>query len=236
MEFFKTHPYLIANIPLLFLILALTKAVQPTQYGRLSLLSGLVCIPYSILALLHNESYWKPVRLGGWPIGIEDLVFTFISGAMVWLLVARPYRRNLAMDHLLSLWGIRYISITLLFGGFGLFLGCAGVKSLENTLITCTLALAGLLILRRTLWPLAVRGVVLFLPIYILIVQVQFSIWPDYLLQWNLNGPLGLTIMGIPVGEFAWAAVFAAVWPVYVAFVFDVRWAAMPVVSPGMRD
>ena len=60
MEFFKIQPYLIADIPLLFLILVAAKVVQPCKYGRLSVLSGLVCIPFSVLALLHNESYWKP--------------------------------------------------------------------------------------------------------------------------------------------------------------------------------
>jgi hypothetical protein len=223
MDFISTHPYLIANIPLLFLIAMSVKISWPDNYRRLSLWSGLACLPCSILALLHNGSYWNPIRLGNWPIGIEDLIFTFVTGTMAWLLAAWPYRRRLSSNIRFSVWVRRALFAGLLFGGISLLLWQAGIIGLENTLIAGMLTFLIFLFRKPALWPLAASGVLLFLPIYVFIVKIQFSIWPDYLLQWGLTGPLGSTFLGIPIGEIVYAAVFAAVWPTYIAFVCDVR-------------
>lgn len=95
MDFLKTHPYLIANLPVLLAVLMLARLARPRSYGRLSLLSGLICISTSVLVPLYNKSYWNPVRLGGWPVGIEDVSFSIAVGAMVWLLAAFFFRRRL---------------------------------------------------------------------------------------------------------------------------------------------
>jgi hypothetical protein len=223
MDFIKTHPYLIANIPLFFLILTAAKTVQPRNFGRLSLLSGLVCMPCSVLALLHNESYWNPIRLGNGPIGIEDFVFTFVSGTMIWLLAAWPFRRRLLIESHLSTWARRSAFCSLLFGCLCTLLWFSGVKSLENTLLAGMLILFVILLLDHNLWPLAVSGVIFFVPVYLLIVKVQFSVWPDYLLYWNPHSALGITLIGIPMGELAHAIIFAAFWPVYIAYVFNIH-------------
>ena len=228
MDFINTHPYLIANIPLFFLIAIAVKIARPDNYRRLSLWSGLACLPCSILALLHNERYWNPTRLGNWPIGIEDLMFSFVTGTMVWLLAAWPYRRRLSNNILLSVCIRRALFTGLLFGGICLLLWQSGIIGLENTLIAGTLILLIFLLRKPALWPFAASGVLLFLPIYVFIVKIQFAIWPDYLLQWNLTGPLGSTFLGIPIGEMVYAVVFVAVWPTYIAFVCDVRAFTVP--------
>jgi hypothetical protein len=223
MDFINTHPYLIANIPLFFLIAMAVKVVKPDNYRRLSLWSGLACLPCSILALLHNKSYWNPTRLGNWPIGIEDLVFSFVTGTMVWLLAGWPYRHRLTNNIRLSVWVRRTLFTGLIFGGICLLLWESGIIGLENTLIAGILTLLIILLRKPALWPLTASGVLFFLPIYVFIVKIQFSVWPDYLLQWNLTGPLGATFLGIPIGEMVYAVVFAAVWPTYIAFICDVR-------------
>ncbi len=222
MDFIKNHPYLIANIPWFFLLAIVVSLVRPENYRRLSLWSGLACLPCSILALIHNESYWNPIRLGNWPIGIEDLVFTFAAGTMGWLLAAWPFRYRLSINIRLSLWVRRAGFTGMIFGGLCLLLWQAGINGLENTLLAGILILPVLLLRKPALWSLAGSGILLYLPIYALIVKIQLLIWPDYIQQWTLIGPFGIIFLGVPVGELVYALVFAAVWPVYMAFVCDV--------------
>jgi hypothetical protein len=223
MDFIRTHPYLIANLPVLFLILVAAWIIRPRNHGRISILSGLTCLPCAVLALLHNDRYWKPIRLGNGPIGIEDFIFTFVSGTMIWLLAVWPFRHHHSITIHLSTWVKRSIITSVFGGGLSTLLWFFGIKGLENTLIAGILILLVFLFLRLELWPLSVMGVVFFVPIYFFIVKAQFSLWPGYPMYWNLTSFLGLTLMGIPAGELAYAFVFAAFWPIYMAYLFDIR-------------
>ena len=81
-DFLQTHPYLIANIPTLFIILALARFIRPRACGRLTVLAGLACVPCSLIAFTYEGEYWNPVRLGGIAIGIEDVIYCFAGGAL----------------------------------------------------------------------------------------------------------------------------------------------------------
>jgi hypothetical protein len=223
MDFLKTHPYLIANLPVLFTVLLMVKLARPRGYGRLSLLSGLTCIPSSVLALLHNESYWNPVRLGGWPIGLEDVSFSFTVGAMAWLVSAFIYRRRLTMDHRWPPRIRRFLFSCVLFSGLCLCFWFAGVKSLANSLLAGVVSLTVVFYHAHNAWPLAATGIAFFTPIYILIEKIQFNIWPNFVLQWNPHDLLGNRIMGLPIGEIAWAVVFGVGWPFYIAYLYGVQ-------------
>lgn len=80
LDFLRAYPYLFANLPLLFIMFLAAKTVWPRHYGRLTLLCGVAGIPCAALALIHEKSYWTPARLGGLPLGVEDLVFSFVCG------------------------------------------------------------------------------------------------------------------------------------------------------------
>jgi len=78
-----SHPYFFANLPLLAAVCLFLILGRRGQLARLALYSGLACLPCSLVAVVHGN-YWRPARLGGGPIGVEDLIFTFTSGAAVW--------------------------------------------------------------------------------------------------------------------------------------------------------
>jgi hypothetical protein len=232
-----SHPYFFANLPLFAVVCAILTRGRRGQLCRLALYSALACLPCSLLAL-KDGGYWRPARLGGGRIGVEDLVFTFTSGAAAWLCAAWLYRRDLsAPSHLpvsravrrLLLWGLT--SDVLLAA-----LWRAGLDPMSTALLAAIPLLTVLLIQRRRLWILACTGLTFFVPAYFSVVKLQFAIFPDYSLQWNQQGPWAAQFLGLPAGELAWSAAFAFFWPVVIASAFDVelRPASAAVAASGL--
>lgn len=220
LSFLTDHPYLIANIPMLVATLLVARSVRPREFGRLAIAAGLLNLPSSLIAFTFEDDYWVPVRLGGLEIGIEDLVFCWVAGALAWLLAAWPRRHRI---HATLGWRVamtRYAALALLGGGAIIGWHLAGRHSMAGFTVASLLVLGLVLALRRDLWELAVTGALLYTALHVVVVRVQFWIWPDYPSFWNPDGLLGTTIIGVPLFEFAWSAVFGAAWPVIVAFVF----------------
>ncbi len=223
MEFIRSHPYFFANLPLLVMLLIFIKFSRPLIYSRLILLSGLLCAPGSITALIHNQTYWNPVRLFGGFFGIEDIMFTFIIGSLTWLVAAFPLRKRMIMEiHVLS-WFKRSVFCGVLFFSGSALIWLTGIKGLENTLISGILALLVLLVIYRRVWYMALFSVLIFVPVYYFIVRIQFLLWPEYLLQWNQTAELGKFFLDLPAGELLFAVLFSSTWVFYVMFVFRVR-------------
>jgi hypothetical protein len=223
MEFIDGHPYLFANLPALVAVLLLPRLTSNRGYWRAAVFSGLACTPFS-LAELVARGYWRPVLLGGMGYGVEDLIFCYTAGAAAWLAAVYWSRetcvvelRNLRTAILrIMLWGIPAAAV-----GFGL--GLAGMDHISSTLIPAAGCLLFLLSRRASLWRLTLAGIVSFTPLYVLVVKLQFAVWPSYITYWNANGPWGTLALGIPRGELAWAAMLGAVWPVLIASALDVR-------------
>ena len=223
MEFVRTYPYLVANVPVLVVVLLVSLFIARGPYRRSALLSGLICLPAAPLALLHEGIYWSPVRWGGGHFGMEDVLFAFMFGCLVWLLAAGPFRTHLEIDGQFSMCIRRYVLVTALYVATCFLLWHSGLKGLPNTMVGATVPVLVALILRRNLWPVAVAAVLLFVPIYTLIVKVQFILWPEYVLQWNRTGHCAMSVFGIPIGELEWAIAFAIQWPMLVGYILGVR-------------
>ncbi len=58
---------------------------------RALLLSGLLSMPSSLTTFYFVPEYWQPVRLFDFPLGIEDIFFSFSTGMMVWFLMEVRY-------------------------------------------------------------------------------------------------------------------------------------------------
>lgn len=223
MEFVRTYPYLVANVPVLLVVLLAALFLARGPYQRSALLSGLICLPAAPLALLHEGIYWSPVRWGGGHFGMEDVLFAFLCGCLVWLLAAWPFRCRLEIDGEVSMCIRRYILVTVLYAPTCVLLWHAGLKGLPNTMVGAMAPVLVALILRRTLWPIAAAGVLLFVPLYTLIVKGQFLLWPEYVLQWNRTGHGATSLLGIPITELEWAVAFAMQWPLLVGYILGVR-------------
>jgi lysylphosphatidylglycerol synthetase-like protein (DUF2156 family) len=222
-DFLSAHPYFFANIPMLVAILVGVKYNRPRDVWRLVVPAGLLNIPSSLIAFTFEGDYWTPDRLGGLMIGAEDLVFCVVAGALAWLVAAWPFRHRVRSTVRWRAAMTRYAALGLLGGVVIIGFHLGDRHSMTGFAVASLLVLATVLILRRELWILAPSGAAFYSAVHVSVVRLQFWIWPDYVSFWNHEGLLGSTIAGVPLFEFVWSAVFGGVWPVVVAFVFDLR-------------
>lgn len=234
-DFVAVHPYLIGNIPVLIILLIIAMKCWSVGQGRTAVMSGLICIPFSLVGLLHQGSYWTPLRWGGVPLGIEDLILCMNSGMMVWLLATVPFFRRITVPEYRQQVLFRYTLFLAAGGAAFLALLRAGRPVMDGTLEIMGAAAFCLLVFRRDRWPLAAAGAAFFPPVYLAVVRVQFALWPEYVHGWGTTTIWGSPVAGVPAGEIAWAFAFGALWPLIVASVFDARCSLPERVTPSRR-
>ncbi len=79
------YSYACASMALAFMAAA-ALAGAPKDHRRPMLLSGILSAPLALAAPTFVPVYWNPVRLFPYAVGIEDVVFSFSNGAMLWSL------------------------------------------------------------------------------------------------------------------------------------------------------
>ena len=226
MSLLTNYPYLATNLCNLAALAALL-AVLPGRWRRMALVSGLLAAPGALQATLDVPGYWNPTRtwvLAG--VAPEDVVFASFAGGLCWLAATwRSWRQ----------WqgAIRWRDVALVASGSAVLmltlrLACraAGLREGVSLLLATGLWAGALLVLQRKFWPLASCAVATFVPVYFLVVKANFAAAPGYLGQWNAAALCGVRLWGVPVEEVAWSAVFAAGWPVAVAWAVGLRPAA----------
>jgi len=221
MTIIKIFPYLFAALLCLVVFLPAGKLLLTRDQWRVMILSGLANAASFPFIVFFETEYWNPIRLGGWIVGVEDLVCPFTMAAGGWLVVSLFFRNRIFANVHIS-WQRSRIMGSLSVGLFLLFylMKLGGMTSL---LLCCATFTVLLLINNKTLWPFALAGMVGIPPLYFLVVKVDFWLWPDFVSQWNKNNFWGATIMGLPRGEITWSMVFGAYWPLLTAHLFDVR-------------
>jgi hypothetical protein len=220
-EVVKGYPYLFANIMSLAVCLI---ASRMTPQGNMIIVSGLLSTPcFFLLAVPPWNEYWNPVRVGGWVLGVEDVLCSFDVGALAWLAAGAPF--GLATSSRICHGGFfkRYAVLGSLTAGLFTLLWLVGLEAMTSLIATCFVVGAFLFALRRDLRFLALSGLIGFPILYSLIVSFYFRIWPDFAFQWKTHNFWGRAILGLPAGEVAWAVVFGFFWPLFVGHVCNVR-------------
>jgi hypothetical protein len=217
----RTYPFLWATLFYLG-VLFLGIWSLPRGQQQMVVLSGLMNLPAAPFCRFLQGSYWAPTRLGGLPLGLEDILVSFLVAALAWLVAAWPFRhRPRKAQGPGSPWW-RYALVGTPTAGFYLLLVLfAGVDPMTSLLVSQVGAGGALLLLLPNLWPLCVSGFLLCPPFYCLTIKLMYWIWPEFVYQWNLQTFWGHLIGGIPLGEVVWVMVYGASWPVYVGYVFQ---------------
>lgn len=225
MDFWDTlanRPYLDSNLISLAVTLALTWLFAWPQ-RRMVLLAGAVALPFFPLALLFDGEYWTPQRLFSLPVGIEDALYTFVLGARPWLFATIGFPRRYAAHARLAGFA-RNAAVTsavallvyavLVAGGLGYTL---------PSMLVPALLLAGLLLRRPYLWPLAFFGGLGTFVIGTLELRLWFALWPKLAGWWTPGTPWSQDFFGVPFGDALWLAVVGATHPIVLASFCDVR-------------
>lgn len=220
------YPYLWATILATAVLLAL---IPMLESKRTAVFSGLLHAPAGIFGFTLVD-YYTPQKLGGYLVGIEDILFGFASGLTVWLLTAPwPFARSLQVEWRMNriLRRVAVFSVALPPIYFAMWY--AGADSLSPLLIALGLCGCFVLVRRRELWPLAIPAALTYPLVHGLATASAFAMWPDFSADWATDHFWGTRLLlQTPLGEIAWAAAFGASWPLVVAFLLDARPRASP--------
>lgn len=235
MEFLSDYPYLIGNLA--FLPVLVVGFVLAGSERRRMLISGLCAVPLALTGFVPPREagwYWTPQRLGGFAVGLEDGLFLFSSGAMIWLFAS--IRQRLETGANPSQAAMRYFWMWVL--------GSAAVFGMHawgmDFTITCLLVpfgvLVGLFFRNRSLWKLACFGSLGFLILYTGWLRIWLWSFPAFLGPENASGVLATSVLGVPVGEMVWALIFGAAHPLGMAYLLDVTYRPRPRHSEETQD
>jgi hypothetical protein len=227
MKFHSDYTYLCFSLVslLVFLVglMACRKQSRPMRFSPW--ISALLSAPFAFLSCFFIPSYWEPVRITEfWSTGIEDIIFSFANGGMVWIMATSTIRNRLILNIQTRrlLW--RYLVCTVSGISFGMPLFLLGFDNpMHITFIGMAAATAVLLWLRKELWPLLVVGALSFGFLYTVACSITFALALDFIRQWNAEALLGFCLLGVPIEEITWSVSFGGLWPLIVAFIFDVR-------------
>lgn len=211
----RDYPYFGAGLLMLLLLVPMLLVAGPQR--RMVLLAGAVAIPGVPFGLIFERIYWTPVRLFGWPFGIEDLLYLFGIGSRAWffavLLWIAQVRTTSEPATLL-----RRLAAMTAIGFAGFLAGSAlGFPSARVAFVVPVLIAAFLLLRRPDLWRMALAGAAGCTVFGWLELLVQFALWPDYAASWTPATITSVNLLGVPAGDLWWSAAVGAAHPLVLA-------------------
>ncbi len=214
------YPYLVTSLVLL--MISMTGYWVFPKRRRALLLSGLLSIPCSLTTFYFVPEYWQPVRLFDFPLGIEDIFFSFSTGMMVWFIMDVRHG-NAILETRWSRVLPRYFKV--------LPLGIVMIFLMRQIpIMVMNQALIGIIIIGVILswnrWkalPAALFTGAVFSLFYTLFLAMMFANFLDFSIQWTHSNLFGFSILGIPVEESLWAFIFGACWAIVMVFVFNTK-------------
>ena len=88
LDLLNVHLYLFGC--LLFVPIIIVGFLIVPVSRQAALLAGIGMIPFAPFATFLQDTYWKPIRIGGGDWGIEDIIFGFAAGAVVFWAATWP--------------------------------------------------------------------------------------------------------------------------------------------------
>ena len=218
----EEHLYLLGCALFVPVIVAGYLAVPGSR--RLATLAGLGVIPAAPFASFLQETYWSPVRIGGGAWGIEDVLFSFASGVIVWWAAILPIARRLLVELRLAPFLKRYLAIISAVIVVFLALVAAGVDAMTALLVIQLVIALAFAVLVPDYRAMQLSGLILFPAFYaayfaVLVVLTSGAVYAT----WQTGALLAVDIFGLPIGEALYALTFAASYPTIVASSAGVR-------------
>lgn len=217
----QSHPYLIMS--LILVVFSVTCLAACPSQRRLMVLSGVLAMPFCLYEFAFIPEYWSPSTVGGGKVGPEDLLFSFSTGGIAWLIATFGTRYSLTVNFQKSVFLRRFVGSSLMGVVFSLIFWVLGVPIMTSILICYILGIVFISWRFPRFHSLVVKGAIGFAIIYTIILSGMFIISPGFISQWNSDNLSGFMVAGTPVEEALWALCFGAVWPRFIAYVLDAR-------------
>jgi hypothetical protein len=221
-EFFTSYQYLCSL--LIWLVFYFVGLIIFYKYRKSILLSSLLAMPQALFAIFLVPAAWQPKRIFVFGTGIEDLIFCFLSGGLVWMSVLLYCRENTPLDFKLKTIFKRLVYCTL-FGIFAVVLmtTLTEIKGYLIPFIVMTTWCTILIILNPSYIRLLLIGMASFFVIWILILLAIINIWPGIPSLWSWDNLWGLSFLKFPLEELVWALLYGGSWSLSIAFILNVR-------------
>ncbi|MCP4383166.1 MAG: hypothetical protein GY798_17400 [Hyphomicrobiales bacterium] len=221
MEFFNDHGYLLSTlvgIPGVLIALAVAG-----QYRLSVLIAGLIETLHAPPLVWFDGVYWSPQRIGDLAVGVEDVLVCFSLGAGAWFASILPFRSRLII---VGRWRdsiARLIAVSAGGALLGLLVWLAGAGVMAVLLIVMfvmTVVLGGL---RPHLLQLSLAAVILYPVYYAGVLWITAGLVPGFFGIWDGPELWGPRLLGLPVEELAFVAMFSISYPLIIGTVLDVR-------------
>lgn len=220
-DFNTSHLYLASLIIPLFLYFL--GIIILYKYRKAILFSSILAIPQAFLGLLLVPVYWDPVKILFLGVGLEDFIFSFLSGGAVWMGIFF-YMRNKVLFSFSLLLNLKKFILCTAFGLASLsILYFFDIKDMKNPFITMILLSLVILLYRSKYWIIAFIGALTFTFDYVLGMKIGFWIWPELISFWTLKNLSGVLFLEIPIEEVIWSFLYGLSWSLGISYVFDVQ-------------
>jgi hypothetical protein len=219
----KSYPYLLWSVTeiILFIVFLI---LNTKCYLRLFLMSALLSLPFAFSgASAVLLDYWNPSRLLPFWISIEDFIFAFAATGLATMSAFWPVRHRLIWEVRPEKWLSRYLTFILVFSPVAVICSLLDFKPMTSTLLPIIFAGVALIWLRPQHWITAAAGCSGFTLIHMIVLKLSFRVTPEFATSWNFFNLWGLHYSGIPLDEIMWAVSFGAIWPLFIAYLLDIR-------------
>jgi hypothetical protein len=220
-KFIESHLYLISQSVILsfycigFVIFFRSK--------KQILISSLFALPQAYFSLALIPIYWNPDKTPFLGIGLEDFIFSFLTGGLVWMCVLAFFNDRIS-NILKREKIILKCIVTIVFGVISVsILSLINIKDIMNPFIVMLLWSMVIIIFHFDYWEIALTGGFTFLIVYSLILKTILIIWPEFISFWTLNNLSNVLILKMPVEELIWAFLYGLSWSLAIAYILDVQ-------------
>jgi hypothetical protein len=189
---------------------------------KVMLLHAATLLPVSLLAILHQDTYWKPTRLFGGSYGFEDLIFCFSVGSLTAFAAYLPIRNTIHFR--LEDSRVLKRSFIMLLGTTALFLCCLLLQiDVMTTTILIQVVLVGTLqYFKRELILPGLYALVGYTAYYCCFILAFNTFYPGFLKLWDGPGLWAMKIGLIPLEEILWVSTFSCAWVFIIGYAYDI--------------
>ncbi len=220
-EFLHSHLYLFSQ--LLSLSLYIVGLAILFSYRKSILFASIVTTPQAFYALFLVPDYWNPPRIMILGVGLEDFLFSFLSGGLIWMAVIFVMKKNIKFQISLIPVLIRFFYVCLFGLIFFVILYLAGVKGIWNPFITMLAWSIFILLYRPGYQRIFFTVSVLSLLIYGFLLKIVFLLWPSVPMMWVSENLSGWFLMDIPLEELIFAFLYGGSYSMALSFFFNLQ-------------
>lgn len=218
-EVFSDYPYLGAcfiGVPIWAFVI-----ISAGNRRGAALVSGLMLVPLSPLAIFHEGVFWAPNRLFDASFGVEDALYLFLTGSFV-IAIAIRYPSFPALR--VEVFRRAVVRMVMFSCAAAVFWWTISATLFDPFTAAVLAGLTTVVVLAcrrwRVFFPSLVAGFWYCL-YHTINVATALALWPDFQQAWSPNAAWYMPVLTVPLGEVVFAAIFGTGHAMVLAMAFE---------------